>query len=284
MTCMARWIVLGALCVPHLAFAQAFILREIREDPRGSVVARILASFNAHADPIARWYTDALQGRRVNTREFASFARQVETATFVSATYTYTVNGEARTQVYHARSGANEPATGLPDVRPLRPYGSYFSHALTSVVAWHRSPPEGSGVTHSPNDDGRHPDARRHDAELKIARHVEADISAGGVAAGGWLNMYSSQIPCGSCERALRELSRTHDIRVHVAYLGQRTPAYRTFQRQREQFTSSIQVAANAGQLNTLSLEAHLSQCDRDCLGQDDRENDAANEIGDTRR
>ncbi|UPG94937.1 hypothetical protein [Luteibacter aegosomatissinici] len=279
---LARGVLAAFLALPQLASAQAFIQREIRDDPRGSVIARLLSAFNAHAEPMSRWYIDALGGRHVNTGEYASFSRQMETATFVSATYAYTVGGETRHRIYHARSGRNEPDTGLPGVQALRSYRDYVDATQPGVVAWDQMPPPSSHVTHSPLDDGRHADARRRDAELKIARRIEADIRAGVVAMGGWLNVYASQVPCGSCEQALLELSRQADISVHIAYLGRGSAAYRRFQRQREAFMTTIQVAANGGQRNTLHIESTVALCDRACLGSDDAANDQSNEIDDS--
>ena len=272
---IARILVVAALaCIAQVVFAQAFIKREIHDDPRGGVRARLLASFWAHAKPLCAWYTAALQGRRVTTYEFAPLARQFESATFASATYRFTVNGQQRTRVYHARSGRNEPDIGLPGVTVRLPYGGFFQHTAPSVVAWDRFAPADSSVTHSPVDDGRHPDARRRDAELKIARQIEADIAAGDVTGGGWINVYVSQAPCESCERALRELSRTHDIRVHIAYFGRGSPAYRTFQRLRETVMSTLQVVANDGLLNTLLLERNTPGCDRACPEENESNND----------
>lgn len=237
------------------ATADPVVKRVIHDDPRHSVGARILASFAAHAVPAQAWYVDVLDGRRPDAAQFARFSRQWQTATFVSFTYEYVVNGERHQRVYHARSGRNEPDTGFDGERPHRSYASYFTRG-TPVVAWADAPPRGSHVTASPVQGDRYEDARKRDAELKVARRIERDIREGRVAAGGRLNGYASQVPCASCEAALQALSDRHGIRVHVAYLGHGSPAYMRFDRQRHQHLTSIEVAVHGGQLNLLDRTA----------------------------
>lgn len=245
----ALWLPIGAVA------AAPVVKRVIHDDPRNSVGARLLASFAAHVVPAQAWYVDALDGRRPDAAQFARFSRQWQTATFVSFTYEFEVNGERHQRVYHARSGRNELDTGLDGERPRRAYASYFTRGAP-VVAWADAPPRGSQVTASPVQGDRYDDARKRDAELKVARWIERDIREGRVAAGGHLNGYTSQAPCPSCEAALQALSDQHGIRVHVAYLGHGSPAYTRFDRQRHQHLTSIEVAVHGGQLNLLGQAA----------------------------
>lgn len=248
--------------------AAPVVKRAIHDDPRDSIVARVLASFTAHARPAQSWYVDLLGGRHPNTREFSGFSTQLQSATFVSFTYEFTVNGQRHRRVYHARSGRNDLVTGLPDARNPRPYQSYFPHHGSDTIAWAATPPRGSAVTSSPVQGDRYQDARKRDAELKVARAIERDIRDGRVVAGGNLYGYSSQEPCPSCEGALQALSDQHGIPVHVAYLDRGSPAYRRFDRQRHQHLTSIEVAVNGGQLNLLNqvAERPSEQLAVDCI------------------
>lgn len=231
-------------------------------DTDGPANARVYAAFEAHAHPAARWYRHALQGAAVDTADFTPFRRRLETATFVSFTYYFHRDGVEYSRVYHAMSGRSDFNRELFLPRRLRqpaalvPYPAFFTYSPGEVVAWDDDPLPDTPVTHSPVGDGRHPDARRRDAELKIARKVELDIANGTVAPGGALFGFSSQVPCPSCARALEALSDSHDIDVSVTYLEPRTPAYTRFQRLREQYVNSIHVAVSGGQLNLLRQEA----------------------------
>lgn len=248
---------LGAFlcCLAGVALAAPISTTPIVTDPNDRVVARILASFNVHADAARRWYVDALEGRRVNTEEFSNFSRPMERATFVSFTYEYRQNGQLRRRIYHARSGRNNPWSGVPGLVGQRPYSSYFAANPAYFVAWDRTPRPPTSVTASPVASDRSPVARQRDAELKVARQVERDILNGTIAAGGRLQGYSSQIPCPSCEAALQALSDTRGVTVHVAYLAHGSPAYRRFHNLRQQHMGSIHVAVNGGQLNVLNQE-----------------------------
>ncbi|WP_291776122.1 deaminase domain-containing protein [Luteibacter sp.] len=238
-----------------VAGAHPVLKRKIHDDPRGTVTARVLAAFTPHARAAGLWYLAALEGRRVDTQEFTAFSQQFESATFVSATYQYEIDGTSYRRVYHARSGWNEPRLGIPGLRAVRDYSAYFE-ASTDVIAWDRTPPRHSTVTARPLDDGRAANARDRDAELKIARQIERDIRNGRVRAGGYLAVYSSQEPCASCEPALQALSDARGIRVHVAFLGRQSPAYRTFDRLRHQHMTTIEVSVNGGQIHVLNHNA----------------------------
>jgi len=227
-------------------------------DTNGTVNARVWASFMAHAYPAARWYRHALQGARVNTDEFAGFRRRLETATFVSFTYYYQRDGVEHQRVYHAMSGRSdfdrETYIRRPGVETL-PYGAFMTYTPEEVVAWDDEALFGSDVTHSPVPGDRYPDARRRDAELKIARKIELDIATDTVTPGGALYGFSSQLPCPSCDAALEALSDNQGIDVSVTYLGPDSPAYTRFRRQREQYVNGVHVAVNGGQMNLLRQE-----------------------------
>lgn len=245
----------GWLVAAGSACAAPVVKRLIHDDPKNTVGARVLASFAAHMGPAKDWYVDVLDGRRPDTMQFSGFSRQLATATFVSFSYEYRINGELHRRVYHARSGRNDLASGLVGPRPRRRYMSYFPQGA-DIVAWAENPPRGSNVTSSPVQGDTFANARKRDAELKIARRIERDIRDGLVVAGGRLNGYSSQVPCPSCEGALQALSDRHGIDVHVAYLGHGSPAYTRFDRMRHQYLTSIEVAVNGGQLNLLNQSA----------------------------
>lgn len=227
-------------------------------DTDGPAHARVWASFMAHAYPAARWYRHALQGSPVNTAQFARFRTRLETATFVSFTYYYYRDGVEHQRVYHAMSGRSDfqreafiPRPG-PDTLP---FGAFMTYTPEQVVAWDDDALFGSGVTHSPVPNDRHPDARRRDAELKIARKIELDIATDTVTPGGALYGFSSQLPCPSCDAALEALSDSQAIDVSVTYLGPGSPAYTRFRRLREQYVNGMHVAVNGGQMNLLRQE-----------------------------
>lgn len=250
----------GLLLLPWAILAHPIGERIIQEDRDGSVTARVLASFDVHADAAQRWYGDALAGTQVSTRRFTAFSRQLETATFVSFTYTFDMRETRHVRVYHARSGHNEPLVGIPGLQARQPYRQYFDATRPESIAWDEPPPDGSDVTSTPVGGDRKTDARQRDAELKVARLIEADIRAGRIARGGELNVYSSQAPCDSCRRALQALSDRYDMRIHVSWLGHGSPAYLRFQRLRHQRLSGIQHVVNGG--HRPSLEADAGQHD----------------------
>lgn len=251
------WVSLAVMmALASQADAHPVIKRKITDDPRGTVIARVLASFTPHARAAGLWYASALESRQVSTGEFAAFSRQFETATFVSFTYQFVRDGQTHRRVYHARSGRNEPTIGIPGLRSVRRYSSYFEVDPSAAVTWDRSPRLGSSVTARPVVGDRYENARQRDAELKIARAIETDIREGRVPRGGFLSGYSSQEPCDSCEAALQALSDGNDIRVNVAYLGRDTPAYRRFHRQRLMHLNTIHVSVNGGQIGVLNQDA----------------------------
>jgi hypothetical protein len=227
-------------------------------DTDGTVHARVWASFLAHAYPAARWYRHALRGAHVNTDEFSSFRRRLETATFVSFTYYYQRDGVEHQRVYHAMSGRSDfnreaflPGRGTDSL----PYGAFMTYTPEEAIAWDDDALFGSDVTHSPVDRDRHADARRRDAELKIARKIELDIATDTVTPGGTLYGFSSQVPCPSCDAALEALSDNLGIDVSVTYLGPGSPSYMRFQRLRHQYVNGVHVAVNGGQINVLRQE-----------------------------
>jgi len=227
-------------------------------DTDGTVQARVWASFIAHAYPAARWYRHALQGSTVNTQQFSRFRQRFETATFVSFTYYYHRGGLEYQRVYHAMSGRSDfqrdafiPNRGVDAL----PYGAFMTYTPEEAIAWDDDALFGSDVTHSPVPRDRHPDARRRDAELKIARKIELDIATDTVTPGGVLYGYSSQLPCPSCDAALEALSDSQSIDVSVTYLGPGSPAYTRFRRLREQYVNGVHVAVNGGQMNLLRQE-----------------------------
>lgn len=260
-----RMAAIGLLMVPWGATAHHIGQRVVEEDRDGSVTARVLASFEAHAAAAQRWYGDALAGTQVSTRRFAAFSRQLETATFVSFTYTFNMRETRHVRVYHARSGHNEPLLGVPGVQARNPYRSYFNATMPESIAWDEDPPSGSNVTSTSVDGDRKSDARQRDAELKVARLIEEDIRAGRIATGGELNVYSSQAPCDSCRRALQALSDRYDIRIHVSWLGRGSQAYLRFQRIRHQRLSGIQHVVNGGHRSSLEADG-LAQGDIDVV------------------
>jgi len=250
----------GWLFLSWASIAHPIAQRVVHEDRDGSVTARVLASFEVHADAAQRWYGDALAGTQVSTRRFSVFSRQLETATFVSFTYTFNMREMRHVRVYHARSGHNEPLIGVPGVQARNPYRSYFNANRPESIAWDEPAPDGSDVTNTPVEGDRKTDDRQRDAELKVARLIEADIQAGRIAPGGELDVYSSQAPCDSCRRALQALSDRYDVRIHVSWLGHGSPAYLRFQRMRHQRLSGIQHVVNGG--HRPSLEADALQAD----------------------
>lgn len=252
----AYLLAIGLLFASAWSVAGPVLKRRVDAVGTGSVNARILASFQTHIRPAQEWYVTVLDGGTPSTAQFAAFSRQFATATFVSFTYEYTVNGRSMQRVYHARSGHNEPNTGMAGVRAPRSYRSFFTHQGADIVAWHDARPNTSTVTVSPVPGDNFPQQRKRDAELKVAQRIERDILAGRVPAGGQLYGFSSQEPCASCEAALQALSDRRNITVRVSFLGFGSAAYTAFDRLRHQHLTSIEVAVNGGQLNLLNQSA----------------------------
>ncbi|MEX1829553.1 hypothetical protein [Luteibacter sp. CQ10] len=253
---MLRAVAFAWWFLPWAAVAHPIGQRIVHDDRDGSVTARVLAAFDVHADAAQRWYSDALAGMQVGTRRFSAFSRPWETATFASFTYTFNMREMRHVRVYHARSGHNEPLLGVPGIQARHPYRSYFDASRPESIAWDEPVPDGSDVTNTPVEGDRKADARQRDAELKVARLIEADIRAGRIAAGGELQVYASQAPCDSCRRALQALSDRYDVRIHVSWLGHGSPAYLRFQRMRHQRLSGIQHVVNGGYRPSLEADA----------------------------
>jgi hypothetical protein len=235
-------------------------------DPDGPVQARIWASFMAHARPAARWYRQATQGMDIDTAGFTPFRNRLERATYVSFTYYFMRDGITHARVYHAMSGQSHfenelyaPRRGRPaTMAASRRFSEFITDTPGEVVAWDEDPVPDSDIIHSDGGDGRHPDARRRDAELKISRKLETDIADGTVMPGGFLYGFSSQVPCASCNNALEQLSNIHGIDVSVTYLEPGSTAYKRFKGLREQYVNGIHVALSGGQLNLLLRETTL--------------------------
>ncbi|WP_043696229.1 hypothetical protein [Luteibacter sp. 9133] len=239
MTFRRRKLAIGGLFVALVSLADSSGAAEVIKEPlkddflRSGVMARLLASFDAHADAARKWYVDAFHGRPVARETFDRFGQSLETDRIVSFTYEYNRDGNAMTHVYHGRSGANNPWRALPSSRRAAPYASYFSRVSADTVVWNRE---------------RLPAGR--DAERKIARQIERDIRDGLVSSGGTLRGFSSAAPCGACESALRMLSDRWGISVRVTHYVEGGSAHRRFQNFRKQYIESIYAALNGTSLN----------------------------------
>ncbi|MGA7439207.1 MAG: hypothetical protein WBW32_13885 [Luteibacter sp.] len=248
-------------------------------DPDGPVQARIWASFMAHARPAALWYRQATQGMNIDTAGFTPFRNRLERATYVSFTYHFMRDGITHARVYHAMSGQSHfeselyaPRRGrTATIEASRRFSAFITDTPGEVVAWDEDPVPDSDIAHSDGHDGRHPDARRRDAELKISRKLETDIADGTVMPGGFLYGFSSQVPCASCSHVLEQLSHLHGIDVSVTYLEPGSTAYKRFKGLREQYVNGIHVALSGGQLNLLLRESTTEYpiVAPDCIGDD---------------
>lgn len=233
--------VIGAFlaCAASVAAAAPPTIHYVYDDPRRLVVPAIEASFAHFAEAASGYFLEAYRDRPIHQDQFDTFARRFLTGTFVEARYTWMDNGVQRVRTYHASSGDLELGPPIPGGRPALPYFTYFDPDAPEIVArW--GPLEGSTVTHRPLEDGRGPDARRNDAELKAGQTLEHDIAEGIVPAGGHLVVYSSQEPCDSCGPALEALSDAHGIDIDVHVLSRRSHAYFRFDRQRRNYMASV--------------------------------------------
>lgn len=231
-------VVIGMVTTPSV-FGAPPVIHSVYEDPERLVISHVEASFAHFAEAASGFFLDAYANRRVTQEQFDQFSRRFLTGTFIEAQYIYTVSGVTRVRTYHASSGdvGQNPLT--PGGVPRNPFFTYFDEGAPEIVArW--GPVEDSTVTHRPLDDGRHPDARRQDAEIKAAQSLEHDIVDGIVPRGGRLVIHSSQVPCDSCDPALEALSDRYGIRVDVHVLSARSPAYRWFDRQRRNYMSTV--------------------------------------------
>jgi hypothetical protein len=212
-------------------------------DPQNLVTAPLIDAFRFHAEPIATWYLEKLNGSTVGHGRFRVFTRAVLGATFAAFEYTYVKDGVSHTRIYYAMSGRDEPPTDLP--ASSTPITSYFVEDSTRIRAYVNDSEESLIVSTQTEDDDT---GFRHsrDAELKAARTIERDIRRGIVTRDGTLQAYISQPMCDSCVHVMHQLGRLYGVNIHVSYLEQNmSPAYQRFRRMLDGFMNTLPVRFN---------------------------------------
>lgn len=238
---MRRLCLLAAWLCALSGVAEAQGLQEIMvdDDPGDAVVRHIESAFAHHAEAASGWYIDAVRGHDVTYEQYWTFAARYLTGTFAEFEYRFTRDGATETRVYHAASGPAQPRIGIPGVEARGPVSAYADPGDLAVLADVVFEP-GSPVTPSPVDDGRPPNARIRDAELRVAQTLESDILRGLVPAGGQLTGFVSQRMCDSCRRALEQLSSTYAVDITITALAHGSSAYARFHARRRHYMRTV--------------------------------------------
>lgn len=182
------------------------------------VLWHLRSSFMHHAVAAVDWFAAAIHGEPGWTPAFSELQAQYMTATFAEFEYVFMVDGKEHTRTYYAKSGADAPRGDAAEGRGP-PFGLFLRTAPTETHAM-VLPSDASRLTWTALDDGRPPDARRNDAELKAVRSIERDMQIRRVPRGGEVVAFVSQAMCASCERAVRMFSAQYDIDVTINVLG----------------------------------------------------------------
>ncbi len=224
------------------------------EKGEGSFVVDLL-------DAEGRLHVDAMQAMLILERPtmanqgtrtfFKAISGRMHGATLARIDYSYETNGMTHVRTYHARSGRSMAL--IADIVSAK-HGRGASSATESGDT--DTPSVDSGVTDdvtrdageaifyppdtptnvrvaalpddaSPIESVDIGDGKSHatDAEVKIARRLDADIQQGVVPRNGKVTGYVSKTVCESCRNALDELAMRHDIDGTVYQLIEPDPA-----------------------------------------------------------
>lgn len=212
-------------------------------------------------DAEGRLYVDAMQAMLLRERPamvksgtrrfFKNISGRMHGATLARIDYSYEMNGSTHVRSYHARSGRS-----MAVIADLASAKSSQGGSSATESGDTDAPSVDSGVTDDaardageavfyPDDtptnvrvaalpDDASPiesvdigDGKSHatDAEIKIARRIDADIQQGMVPGHGKLTGYVSKTVCESCRSALDDLAMRHDIDGTVYHLIEPGPA-----------------------------------------------------------
>lgn len=207
----------------------------------------------------ARMYVDAMQSKllsderdllKTRTRRFfKDIGGRMHGATLARLKYSYEKNGSIHARTYHARSGrsmaviaktnqsgssatesGDTDASSVADVIDDATRDAardadeaiFYPPDTPDDVRVAALPAEASSIESVDIGDGK---SHATDAEIKIARRIDADIQQGVVPGHGKLTGYVSKTVCESCRNALNELARRHDINGKIYQLIEPEPA-----------------------------------------------------------
>jgi hypothetical protein len=208
-----------------------------------------------------RMHVDAMQAMLLSERPalvekgtrrfFKNISGRMHGATLARIDYSYEMNGSTHVRSYHARSGRSMALIAdLANAKPRQDGSSATESVDTdapsvdSGVIDDATRDAGEAIFYPPDTpadvrvaalpDDASPiesvdigDDKSHatDAEIKIARRIDADIQQGVVPGHGKLTGYVSKTVCESCTNALNELAMRHDIDGMVYHLIEPDPA-----------------------------------------------------------
>lgn len=212
-------------------------------------------------DAEGRLHVDAMQAMLLRDRPtmvkqgtrrfFKNISGRIHGATLARIDYSYEKNGSTHVRSYHARSGRSMAVIADLAYAKSNQGGSSATESgdtdtpsVDSGVADDVARDAGEAIfypadtptnvrvaalpdTASPIESVDIGDGKSHatDAEIKIARRIDADIQQGVVPRNGKLTGYVSKTVCESCRNALGELAMRHDIDGTVYHLIEPGPA-----------------------------------------------------------
>lgn len=245
----SRWLTVGlalACFVPCSLLAGTVTLHpELTEsDGTDMVEVWVDASYRYHALAASHWLRDAPGAETMARAEFDRFARPFLTGTFLTARYTWVDprTGEARSRLYHAASGPEQPWIPASVTPPQAAFAQYFEPSVALVRATLGSS-EGSVVTHTSLGGERNPDAHAADAEIRMMRSLERDLRDTTVGRRGRLDIFVSTKVCDSCEIALQRFAADMDIDIDIRPLSRNPESEirKAFKRRRKEWIDNLQ-------------------------------------------
>jgi hypothetical protein len=234
----AHYLRLGAWVIglsASLAHAGTIAIEPTAGDP---VVAMLDDESRLFADAYRRLIVAKGLGEGGNSGAWARVRQNMHSSTVARVEYTYAKEGRTLTRVYHARSGPamevvlsridlSVPGTGSSggssgtESGGSRPYEITEDDIAKDFAERVYYPADTALDVRVPNLSGDGSDIRavlvegvRHeaDAELKIFRQIEKDVTDKAVATGGRLVGYVSKAVCTSCSAASKELADNFNI------------------------------------------------------------------------
>jgi hypothetical protein len=212
LACVGLVMSCGLIGMP--ASATVIGTRVLDTDPQGTAVDALLDGFRFHADGLSARYIDrANQGLAPATqRTWQAFENRMTGSTFVTLLYTYQgLDGVSLQRTYYAMSGSRGSLDSGPE------------SFLTADLAEWLDPWPGEVMATAQNDAKTRvpwqmptirPEAPwdRQDAEMKVARTLEKDLSDRTVEKGGVAVVFISGPLCLACSQALNNLANAWEV------------------------------------------------------------------------
>lgn len=244
---------LSALALAAMPWLASAGIIEIEKAQGTTVVALLQGEGQMHVDAMeAMLLRNYPTMYKPGTRQFFKYiGGRMHGATLAHIDYSYEMNGSTHVRSYYARSGrsmgmiadlayakwrrgeasatesgdtdASSADSGVIDDVTRDAGEAIFYSPDTPAKVRVAALPDDASTIESVNigDDKSH----ATDAEIKIARRIDADIQTGVVPGQGKLTGYVSKTVCESCRNALNELAMRHDINGTVYQLIEPGPA-----------------------------------------------------------